>query len=158
MFPQVGCDACVSPLAERFRRALFGYDNLPPKREKQHLRIYVHHNHDRRKLYLGGSEFQSPLNLLPMATVCTEARVHAATVCRTNIQSMDLCYAVDPPSAHNCGGMEILQPILSQQTTATITTAYKDKDGPKGFGSAKHLMDTVYRVFGGGVKRIVLTS
>jgi len=155
---QIGCDACVSPLAERFRQALIGYDNLPPKREKQHLRIYVHHTHDRSKLYLGGSEFQSLLNLLPMATVCTEARVHAATLCRANIQSIDLCCVEDSPPVHNHGGMEILQPILPQQTTATIITACDEEDGPKGFDCAEHLVDIVHRVFGDGVKRIVLTS
>jgi hypothetical protein len=32
IFVQIGCDACVSPLAKPIRQALMGYDNLPPKR------------------------------------------------------------------------------------------------------------------------------
>lgn len=155
---QSRCDACVSPPAERFRQALIGYENLPAKRERQPLRIYVHHTHDRSKLYHGGSEFQSLLNLLPMVRVCTVARLHAAAVCRASVRSMDLCYVVDPASADDCGAIEILEPVLPQQTTATIITAYNEEDRPKGFSSAEYLVDIVHRVFGDGVERIVLKS
>lgn len=93
-----------------------------------------------------------------MATVYTEARVHAANVCRATIQSMGLCYVGDSPFVHKRGGMEILQPDLPKQTTATVITTCEEEDGWKVFDSAEHLVDIVHRVFSGGAKRIVLTS
>lgn len=71
---------------------------------------------------------------------------------------MSLCYVVDPSNDQMHVGKEISQPIFSKQTTAMIVSAYDKKDGPKGFDSARQLVDIVHRVFGDCVEHIVLNS
>ncbi|KAF2786047.1 hypothetical protein K505DRAFT_422672 [Melanomma pulvis-pyrius CBS 109.77] len=150
--------SCISPCAERLRQALVGYENLPHDTEKQPLRVYVHGSHNRDKLRLGVNEFQTLVNRLPMATVCSEARSQGAIFCQAQIGLANLFYVIDAPDEPSDIGDEILKPIFVQQTTVMITNANDKKDGPKGFDSAEHLVDVVDRVFGSCVERIILSS
>jgi len=150
--------SCISPCAERLRQAFIGYENLPHDTEKQPLRVYIHDSYNRDKLRLSVNEFQTLVNRLPMATVCSEARSQAAIFCRAQIGLVNLFYNIDAPSEPNRIGDEVLEPIFMQQTTVMITNANDKKDGPKGFDSAEHLVDVVNRVFGSSVERIILSA
>ena len=149
---------CVTPFAERVRQAFVGCDDLPHDTERQPLRVYVHDSHNKDKLRLGMNEFQTLVNRLPMATVCSEARSHATAFCQTRMEPLNLFYTVDAPGEPGGNGVEITEPIATSQTTVMITNAYDREFGPKRFDSAEHLVDVVARVFGSGVERIILSS
>jgi hypothetical protein len=145
-----------SPCAERLRQAFVGYDNLPYVTERDPLRVYVHNSHMNDKLRLGVNEFQTLVNCLPMATVCSEARSHAADFCRTQIKLMSLWYdAADVP---NDAGDEMQEHVFVQPPTVMVTNANEKEQGYTGFNSARHLVDIVNRVFGTGVEQIILSS
>jgi hypothetical protein len=160
--------SCISPYAERLRQAFVGYENLPQETEKQPLRVYVYDSYNRDKLRLGVNEFQTLVNCLPMATVCSEARSQAATFCQAQIGLVNLFYVIDAPDKPSDTEPsdtkpsdirdEILEPIFKQQTTVIVTNACNKEDGPKGFDSAEHLVDVVSRVFSSCVERIILSS
>jgi hypothetical protein len=150
--------SCISSCAERLRQAFVGYENLPHNIEKHPLRVYVYDSHNRDKLRLGVNEFQTLVNRLPMATVCSEARSQAATFCQAQIGLANLFYVIDAPDKPSDIRDEILKPIFVQQKTVIITSANDKKDGPKGFDSAQHLVDVIDRVFGSCVERIILRS
>jgi hypothetical protein len=157
--------SCISACDERLRQAFVGYENLPQDTEMQPLRLYVYDSHSQDKLRLGVNEFQTLVNRLPMATVCSEARSQAATFCQAQTGFLNLFYVITgnafdesrdikPSDIRN----EILEPVFKQQTTVMVTNAHKKKDGPKGFHSAEHLVDVINRVFGSCVERIILSS
>lgn len=79
------------------------------------------------------NEFQTVLNGLPMATVCSEARSHATAFCQAQLGPVNLFYAVDANNKPSDYRDEISEPIFAQQTTVIITNAYNKEDGPKGF-------------------------
>ena len=152
--------SCIqtSPYAERLRQAFVGYENLPNDVEKQPLRVYIHDSHNRDKLRLSINEFWTLVNRLPMATVSSEARSHAAAFCQAQIGLVNLFYVIDAPDELSDIGHEIVKPISPRPTTVMITCAHKHKDMPKGFDSAEHLIDVVHRVFGNCIKRIIFSA
>ncbi|KAF2712259.1 hypothetical protein K504DRAFT_464342 [Pleomassaria siparia CBS 279.74] len=150
--------SCISPRAERLRQAFVGHENLPHDTEKQPLRVYIYDSCNRDNLRLGGNEFQTLVNCLPMATVCSEARSQATTFCHAQIGLVNLFYAIDAPNEPSDTGDTISEPIFLPRTTVMITNAKNKKDGPKGFNSGEHLVDIVNRVFGSCVERIILNS
>ena len=140
------------------RQAFIGYENLPHNVERQPLRVYIYGSHNRDKLRLRSNEFWALVNRLPMATVCYEARSHAVAFCQAQIGLVNLFYITHAPDDLSDIGDEISKPIFKRQTTVMVTSAFREEDGPKGFDSAEHLIDVVYRVFGNCVKRIILSA
>jgi hypothetical protein len=150
--------SCISPYAERLRQAFFGYENLPKETKKLPLRVYVHDSYNRDNLRLCVNEFQTLVNRLPLATVCSEARAQAVAFCQARIELVNLFYVIDAPDKPSDIRDEILEPIFKQQTTVMVTNACNKEDGPKSFDSAEHLVDVVSRVFGSCVERLILSS
>jgi hypothetical protein len=148
--------SCTTPCAERRRQAFVGYDNLPHDTEKQPLRVYVHDSYNKDRMRLSMNEFQILVNCLPMATVCSEARSHAADFCRAQVKLMNLYYAIDAPDEPYDIRDEILEHVFMKPTTVMVTNAARKVDGPVSFDSAEHLVDVVNRVFGNCVERIIL--
>lgn len=142
--------------AERLRQAFIGYDSLPKGTERQPLRVYVHDFGD--ELKLGINEFQTFVNTLPMATVCTEARSQTVDFCRAQIGLVDLVCSHEnaPPDELSDFGHEIVDPIFGQLVTVEVNTSHDQTKDPKVFKSAAHLVDVVHRVFGNGIERIIL--
>jgi hypothetical protein len=91
-----------------------------------------------------------------MATVCSEARSHAADFCRTQIKLMSLWYDADDKP--NDAGNEMQEHAFVQPTAIMVTNANETEQGYTGFNSARHLVDVVNRVFGSGVEQIILSS
>lgn len=124
--------------------------------QKQPLRVYVYDSGD--KLKLGKNEFhrfQKIITALPVAAVCTEARLQSLIFCRAQIGLVDLiCHYTDGPS--NEHRLEISEPIFNQPIAVMVTNSYHKDGGPKAFKSAAHLVDILSRVFGKGVERIIL--
>ncbi|KAF2691410.1 hypothetical protein K458DRAFT_381268 [Lentithecium fluviatile CBS 122367] len=149
---------CTAPCVERRRQAFVGYDNLPHDTERQPLRVYVHDSNNRDKMRLSMNECQTLVNCLPMATVCSEARSHAANFCRAQVKVMDLFYAIDALDELSDIRDEILEHVFVQPTTVMVTNAKRKVDGPVGFESAELLVDVVNRIFGSCVERIILNS
>jgi hypothetical protein len=150
--------SCASPSAERLRQAFKGYDNLPKDTIKQPLRVYIYDTFNRDKLRLGLNEFQTLLNHLPIATVCSEARAQAVTFCRGLVDLMDLFYVIDPPGEASAVGDELSGPIFAQPTTIMITKGERretNEEFSTGFNSAEQLVGVVNRVFGTCVERIL---
>ncbi|PSN70698.1 hypothetical protein BS50DRAFT_570223 [Corynespora cassiicola Philippines] len=102
------------------------------------------------------NEFQALINCLPIATVCAEARCHATNYCRIQIDCVNLLYTLDKSDMEKRGGNVLLEPLTILPTTVMVLSANRESEGPPGFTSAKHLVNVVSRVFGGGVQRIVL--
>jgi hypothetical protein len=146
------------PCAERLRQAFVGYDTLPHATEKQPLRVYVHGSYDKDRLRLGINEFQTFVNCLPMATVCSEARSHAANFCRAQVGLANLFYDIDAPNDPSDIRDEVSEPIFMQPTTVMVTNVDDREDGPKGFDSGEHLVDVVNRVFGSCVEQIIFSA
>lgn len=112
---------------------------------------------------LGVNEFQTFVNCLPVAAVCSEARSVTAAFCRTQAPSVDLFYAPGPPSGvqvpvgdEDESEADISESILAKPTTVMLTYGRHESGDLPGFESAAHLVDVVERVFGNGVERIVL--
>ncbi|KAJ4286474.1 hypothetical protein N0V90_013174 [Kalmusia sp. IMI 367209] len=114
---------------ERLRQAFVGYNNLPQGIGKQPLRFYIHD--DGGNLRLRVNEFQTLVNCLPMATVCSEARSHAIDFCRKQVAIVDIHYTMESSDV----GDEIREHTL-QPTTVMVTNANRPEDGPRGFDSA----------------------
>jgi hypothetical protein len=130
-------DSFTAPGAtERLRQAFVGYNNLPRDAEIQPLRLYV--NDEGGKLRLRVNEFQTLVNHLPIATVCSEARPHAINFCHKQVNTLDLHYTKEPSDL----GDELIEHAL-HPTTVMVTTMARDEgpfDGPedsiRGFNSA----------------------
>ncbi|KAJ4293486.1 hypothetical protein N0V90_008769 [Kalmusia sp. IMI 367209] len=149
-----------SPLAERQRQSLVGYDNLPTYKKRDPLRVYVYASRNEGKLRIGVNEFQVLVNSLPMATVCSEARSHALKACRVKVQVMSIFYGIDKNEDNFSEPLQ--EPILAQPTTVMVTNAIQtwrpqgEDDRPPGFDSAEQVVDIVSRVFSKCVTRIDL--
>ena len=122
---------------ERLRQAFVGYDDLPQDTERQPLRVYVHDDGENIRLCV--NEFQTLVNRIPMATVCSEARSHAVKFCHKQIDIVDLHYSADPSNT----GDEILDHIF-QPMTVMITNANRLEEGPPGFTSADQYVEYRY--------------
>lgn len=142
--------------------------------------MYVRSSHASDKLRLGVNEFQTLVNTLPMANVCSEARSHAANFFRDRVKLIDMWYAVDAYDKPSDAGEEnseivdlwedadgsdgqsdaeeeILKPVFMQQTTVLITTGDEMEERHQGrFDSAEHLVNVVSRVFGNGIEQLIL--
>jgi hypothetical protein len=151
-------EPCAVPSAERLRQAFVGYDSLPDHIERQPLRLYVYNC--RGELRVGVNEFQTLVNRLPIATVNAEARSQAANFCRAQVKDIDLFYAIDThDESSESIRDEILEHLFVQPTTVRVTTEWDENDGhPAIFRSAEDFVDTVSRVFGTCVERIVFNS
>ncbi|KAF2451748.1 hypothetical protein P171DRAFT_426216 [Karstenula rhodostoma CBS 690.94] len=161
-YHHIGDSSPHSPTApgaiERLRQAFVGYNNLPQDTEIQPLRLYV--NDDGGKLRLRVNEFQTLVNHLPIATVCSEARPHAIDFCRKQVNILDLHYTKDPSNVDH----ELIEHAL-RPTTVMVTNMVLEEglfDGPedsiRGFNSADHLVAIIDRIFGSCVENLVLNS
>ncbi|KAF2447239.1 hypothetical protein P171DRAFT_430148 [Karstenula rhodostoma CBS 690.94] len=157
-----GVTKCSSPGAERQRQALVGYDDIPSHTEKDALRVYVQRSRNGDKLRISVNEFQTLVNRLPMATVCTEARSAALEACRAKVQMMNIIYSIEiTPEVTEDFSDSLQKPISPQPTTVVVTNMIMahpqpPEHCPPGFDSAEHVVDIVSRVFGSGVTRITL--
>lgn len=78
------------------------------------------------------------VNRLPVATACSEARSQALAFCRKQVDTVNLCYTIEPSD----GGDGIVRPILLP-TTVMITHAYiKSKTDTKAVKRGFHSVDT----------------
>lgn len=135
--------------------------------EKQILRVYIHEEGKTGDLRLGANEFNALVNRLPMATVCSEARLHAMQYCLEQVPIVHMWYADDPTEQEmKLGqrlqpGIKITEPIPVQHGAVMLSLGYLQRlndDRWERFESAHDLVETVGRVFGPSIERIVLDS
>jgi hypothetical protein len=151
--------------AERIRQAFVGLNQVALDAETQPLRIYVQETSSGDKMRLGVNEFSILLNHLPMASVCSESRSHAAKFCRSQVKFMHLIYNIDASEAPSDALPEIQEPIFAQPAAVMVTSGsgiYGDFPPQCGidkavkFDSAEHLVRVINRVFGNCTQQIIL--
>ncbi|CAI6338352.1 unnamed protein product [Periconia digitata] len=140
---------------ERLRQAFVGYESLPQDVEKQPLRVCV--NDNGKRVHLHVNEIQTLVNRLPIATVCSESRRQAIAFCLSQVDIVDLHYAID---ANDYSGDEMIDGLLLlNPTTVVVTNTYRPHDAwdaLREFDSAEQFVTTIDRFFGSSVKHVVL--
>jgi hypothetical protein len=130
--------------------------------ETQPLRIYIRETSNRDKMWLEVNEFNVLLNHLPMASVCSESRSHAAVLCRGQVKLMHLIYSSEELANTNNDIQEILEPIFAQPEAVMVTSGrlFPEPQCPIDklvkFDSAEHLVGVIDRVFGTFTQRLIL--
>jgi hypothetical protein len=158
---------CSGTWAERRRQAFIGHENLPSRKTKLNLKLYLRDPYDGRKMRLEDDGFETFVNCIPMSAVCAEGRAHAAEFCRTLVSHIEFEYdnskqwSLEPPSeestdsvllrdVHCIPGAETLEHIFAQPKTVTV-------DGGRGrFKSPEHLVDIVSRFCGNRIEKLIL--
>ncbi|KAJ4287792.1 hypothetical protein N0V90_012496 [Kalmusia sp. IMI 367209] len=144
--------------AIQYQQAFVGYDNLPSETRRQPLRVLVQDSPG-RKMRLHINEFQALINYLPMASASREARSHAASFCRNQVKTLDLCYSIDAPDErHDTEMQQILEPIAVEPTTLMVTkNRFECPDRSVDLDSSEHLVSVINRMFGTNcIERLVL--
>lgn len=93
-----------------------------------------------------------------MATACSEARAFTINFCRARVEFVTLFRVVDENLPE--GKPTLRQPVYEDMPTVMVTTSTAHpNEGPEAaFETPDQLVDTIARVFGSDVKKIIWSA